>query len=145
MCQNEMFHLGECESENKDNLLKLYFFIYSVNSYRTIHMNRKVSANNKNSSDFHQRINSCIEGYVDYHSWNLLPFIVVYIFCIESNLPVAVQNDLRGWHRSHPAACDAGWTRSLPPRGWTHVPHLTGYKLSPATSPLCRRFWEGGS
>lgn len=63
-----MFHLGESESENKDNLVKLYFFIYITNFYKTIHMNRNASVNNENSSGFHQRINSCIEGYMSYHN-----------------------------------------------------------------------------
>lgn len=63
-----MFHLGKCESENKGNLVKMYFFIYIINFYKTIHMNRNVSVNNENSSDFHQRIDSCTEGYMDYHS-----------------------------------------------------------------------------
>lgn len=73
----------EAESEIKDNLVKLDFLIYIINFYKTIHRNRNLSVNNENSSYFHQRIHSCIEGYMDCHSWNLLLFIVVYIFYIR--------------------------------------------------------------
>lgn len=57
-----MFHLQESELE------KLYFFIYFITFYKITHLNRNVSVNNANSSDFHQTINSYIEVYVDYHS-----------------------------------------------------------------------------